>query len=340
MSSKTSSLLIVFLIVGAAVGYGISFSLYQPQINSLRSEVSTLQTEKTLLQTNYNSLKANYTSLTEKYNQLNKDYSNLNSAYSKLSKDYSSLNQTHVHMMGYYRTLSDDVKDFQELLYSYTSCPDSFPRTLNIDAISKVSSAVIAAGVLSTDSWTSYQRIYNYVVSNIKYAYDIEMPYISGYSYVSQDEYQYVTGFSDKVKTSRNYLQIPELTLTIKQGDCDDQAILAYAMIKYYMKYIYGTEYLLYIMHVEFTNGEAHMADLLPVQGGQVSIIDPAGHYFTSSVGTIASKEPLPELQSYSSYWASEGGISYIKLYKINIRDGSYTIVKEGTISEVATFLR
>jgi hypothetical protein len=45
------------------------------------------------------------------------------------------------------------------------------------------------------------------------------------------------------VETIANYVQTPEWTLTQKQGDCDDQAALEYAMLRYYNKYIAGTDY-------------------------------------------------------------------------------------------------
>ncbi len=61
-------------------------------------------------------------------------------------------------------------------------------------------------------------------------------------------------------------------------------------MIKYYKKYVYGTEYSLYLAHIEFSYDTAHLAVILPVQGGDVCIIDPAGNYLTSSWYTIDSK--------------------------------------------------
>ncbi len=40
-----------------------------------------------------------------------------------------------------------------------------------------------------------------------------------------------------------NYVQDPLFTAKHREGDCEDQAILVYAMIKYYQIYIYGKEY-------------------------------------------------------------------------------------------------
>jgi len=41
---------------------------------------------------------------------------------------------------------------------------------------------------------------------------------------------------------------------------------LIYAMIKYYMREVYGVEYALYLAYVELGSGSGHMATLMPVQ--------------------------------------------------------------------------
>jgi hypothetical protein len=110
-------------------------------------------------------------------------------------------------------------------------------------------------------------------------------------------------------------------------------------MIQYYRKYIMGTEYSLYIAHIEFSDGIGHAAVFLPVKGGEICIIDPAGKYLTSSNGKIASKPASTELQEYSNYWSEHGTIKYIKLYSISITDGSYKIVAEGNINKIVEFL-
>ncbi|TDA40311.1 MAG: hypothetical protein DSO09_00955 [Candidatus Methanomethylicota archaeon] len=254
--------------------------------------------------------------------------------YTSLKSEYSTLLQ----MKEYYGNLSNDVLKFKNLIYSYIGIPEVFPRVLNEDAIKKTSNAVINAGVVPSNLWISIQKIYDYITTNIKYAYDIEMPYISTYWSITYDGKKYVTKFYDGVKTIEQYVQTPELTLKIKQGDCDDQAILAYAMIKYYMKYINGTENDLYIALIEFSKGDEHLSVILPVQSGKLCIIDPAGHYLTKSEDIITSKETLSELQAYSNYWSdTTGPITNIALYKINVTDGSYTLFANGTISQVAS---
>ncbi|MGB9760790.1 MAG: transglutaminase-like domain-containing protein, partial [Thermoproteota archaeon] len=152
----------------------------------------------------------------------------------------------------------------------------------------------------------------------------------------------YLSNLSTSFETSthRDYMQTPKLTLEIKQGNCEDQAILAYAMIKYYMKYIIGKEYLLYIAYIKFSDGKAHLAVFLPAQEGQVCIIDPAGYYLTKTEwGTITAKTAQYELQAYSNHWSSQGSISHITLYDVSIKDGSYKVVADGNLNQIIAFL-
>jgi hypothetical protein len=354
MNSKVAAFLFIVLILSSGVGYGIAASVvYQPQVSKLQAELTTSRTDLSAIQANYTLLlsmynqllvnysksKADYTALGLNYSALSSDYMLLNSSYSQLGDEYQQLNQSDTLMMQNYRDLSSDVTQLQELLYSYSfsNVSKAFSRVLNEGAVNETASTVLSVTGYSHDLWSSIEKIYDYITSNIAYVHDIDMPYISTDSYIDFQGFRYLTGFL--VDTVENYYQTPGFTLEIKQGDCDDQAILAYAMIKYYMKYIYGTEYDLYTTYIAFSGGSAHLAVILPVQGGELCIIDPAGNYLTSSGGHIASKAAAVELQAYSDYWSSQTGpISYMELYRVAVTDGSYTLVARGTVAQVAAF--
>lgn len=251
--------------------------------------------------------------------------------------NYSSLHSKYQALQDAYSHLSNDVSSLNDFLRSIAFIPDAFKRTLNNAAIREIAEAVNSAGVSRTDHWSSYQRIYNWITSNIKYVCDVETPYLNVlWSALLDGKHSYVTDFN--ISMFKNYVQTPKLTLEIKQGDCDDQAILAYAMIKYYMKYVSDVEYALYIASITFNSGSAHLAVFLPVHNGQLCIIDPAGNYLTSTWwGSITSNPATSELQSYSNHWSSQGGINKMVLYNVNVADGSYTVIAEGNISQIAS---
>ena len=321
------------LILGVILGYSAALITYEPQIADLQTTLSTTRNQLTTLETNYNALENDYDQLSTDHSSLVLSHSSLEAEHSSLMWNHSSLESRYADLALYYKGLSENVTGLYDLLYSYSSVPEVFPRTLNEDELQKTAEAVFSATGGSTDRWSSYETIYDYIVSNVDYARDVDMPYPSTYRHIDFDGFDYITEF--KVTTFRNYVQTPSLTLDIKQGDCDDQAVLAYAMVKYYMINIAESEYTLYIAFVEFSDGSAHLAIILPVEGSQLCIIDPAGKYLTSRWGSIASKEALSELQSYSNHW-QPSSIENIELYDVAVADGSYHLVAEGTIEEVA----
>jgi hypothetical protein len=78
----------------------------------------------------------------------------------------------------------------------------------------------------------------------------------------------------------------------------------------------------------------------MPVSGGEVTILDPAGNYLTKTGSTIDSRGAVAELEAYNSHWFSQNGsITDIKLYSVNMTDGSYTTVSQGTRAQVAAWL-
>jgi len=308
----------------------------QSQVNSLQNQMTSLSDEKTNLQSQLNSLNTTYQNYMASHSHSNTEYNTLQTRYDNYVAVHHYTNSEYNALKSYYRGLSNKVTELNKLLYSYCQVPDAFSRTLNDAEVRKISSAVSSATGSSTDFWFSVQRIYDYIISNVMYTEDIDMPYPSTCSHKNIDGFNYITTFT--MTTYRNYVQTPSLTLEIEQGDCDDQAVLAYVMIEYYMKYIYLTEYILYITHIEFSEGLAHLAVIIPVQEGQLCIVDPAGEYLTSRWGYIASMQALSELQAYSDYWSYwYGSVTYMELYSVSTKDGSYTLVAKGTIDQIAT---
>ncbi len=308
-----------FLVACVALIFSLALvAVTYSQVNSLQQQYTILNGMYTQSQSNYNTLYSNYNDLQSRYNSLQTNYNTLNSEHTSMSSDYS--------------TLSSDVDSLYKLLFSYADLTSSFSRTLN-DAAIKATSSVVASQN-GGSQWPTTQNIYNYITSNIKYVNDIDMPYISG---MTLGDGVHISHFT--TSTVQNYIQTPALTLSIKQGDCDDQATLAYAMIKYYMKYIAGTEYTLYLARIVFNDGSSHVAVFIPVTGGNVCVLDPAGSYLTRHYGAIYANPASTELQNYSSHWASTGIITQITLYNINVVDGSYTTAASGTVSQIAAAL-
>jgi len=70
-----------------------------------------------------------------------------------------------------------------------------------------------------------------------------------------------------------------------------------------------GKRYYVWVLYVEFVKGNetvGRLAVALPVAGGKITILDPAGKYYTSTFfGSITVRDVVTELQNYFSYWIS-----------------------------------
>ncbi|TRO53952.1 hypothetical protein E2P71_05275 [Candidatus Bathyarchaeota archaeon] len=321
MNIKSISIFVAGLVIAGAVS-GAFMMGNQAQIDLLRSELDQLNTE-------YEELQGSYSQKEAEYNTLNSLYASVQSQRDNLQ---SELDTNKVYM----KEVSTDLLALHDLMNSYCNLEDAIPRVLSSKELDKIGPTVTQLTDPSEDIWTNYQSIWDYVDENIAYAYDIEFPYISSYSYITEDETRCFTEFS--VENRTNYHQTPEFTLEYKQGDCDDHAILLYGMMRYYLRHIHGTVYNNYLAFISYTDGEAHLAVFMPVQGGDICILDPAGNYATERYGVLTSKTPSAELQSYANYWSSEHVIESIKLYWVNDLDGSFSVEFEGSMSEAADF--
>jgi len=323
LNVKTISVFVLGMITAGAVS-GLVLMGYQTRLGLLESQLGQLQEE--------------YVALQVSYSQKEADYINLNSMYVSVAAHRDSLQSELDTTEGYFKEVSTDISGLYDTLRSYSDTEHAFSRVLFSKELDKIGATVTELTDPSRDTWYNYQKIWDYVDDNIAYAYDVEFPYITTYRYITVDGVTCFTEFD--VDNRTNYIQTPEFTLTNKQGDCDDHAILLYGMMRYYLRNIHGSVYSSYLAFITYTDGEAHMAVFMPVQGGTICILDPAGNYATERYGSITSKTPSAELQSYADHWADEHVIESIKLYWVDDLNGSFSVEFEGSLSEAANFFQ
>jgi len=308
-------------------------------------EYSRLSAEHVGLVNRYRDLASSYYALLSSYNDLRRNFDFLNESYSLLFFEHAKLMRDYDSLLRDYASLKDKSiktsRSFLSLLNELESLaytPKAFKRVLNWKAVEAVGKYVNESGVNPWDYWGSIQKIYDYIRAKVRYAYDVEIPVPNPPLPPNADEEPLLGGWSYTV--IQNYVQTPEFTIKYGQGDCDDQAVLAYAMIKYYMIKVHGREYALYIAGIVFDNNEGHLAVFLPVRGGELTIVDPAGSYLTvDSRGRICSRPASVELQRYRDWWSAKHQIKRIELYSVDVKTGSYEQVASGTLEEVAAFL-
>jgi len=297
---------------------------------TLQVNYSVLSYQHSLLVENYSSLKTAYNSLQADYSALEDKYQNLNVDFNVLSKNYTELLEDYEELAASYDSLTGNYEEWRAFAETYFSFNESFGRTLSESEISSLVPTVRELTSNPNDWWRSIKQLYDYVAYNIYYVYDEPFPMPPTIQELETDTY--------KNETSAEIFMSPDETLELQQGDCDDQAVLLYGLVKAYNKYVYGVDYELWAMVVTFGEDTAHLTVALPMGNGELTIIDPAGQYYTGWPGGLGSNNPYQELEKYSEIWSSYGGIEYITLYEIE--NGVAHEVASGNIQEVASFIQ
>ncbi len=360
----------VYVLLGLTIGVLTTYVYMIPQIDSARAQYTELTSQYTelheeyifltehneTLTDNYITLVDNHENLTNQYNHLSQDHSttsiqlntltidhqNLQDNFNYISNEHDQLSSSH-DLLSYnyesvirdFHEVSENMDELFELLDQYSKLTDSFERVLNMDEVEKTAS-LVSSITNPSDTWYSLERIHKHITSLVDYVEDVDFPYTYNIQYEYVNDNKVITDF--QVATVRNFIQTPSFTLEYAQGDCDDQAILEYAMINYYEKEIHGTDYTTYLAAIRFGDGTGHLAVFMPVVNDQICILDPAGSYYTSQSNRITTRSASNELTQYANRWSSNDGISNIRLYEVDITDGSYTMAVSGTLDEIILF--
>lgn len=344
MESKIIVVMVVGILVGGVIGYSANYLISTPQINKLKTELSNVKSQYETLSAQNETLSGEYKAVKTERDNLQSQFSILSSEYNIVKSDYNLLSDDYGKVSAYLKDLSSDVQSIIDILGYYSNITESFKRVLNSEELEKIASKVSSVTQESQDNWYAYGKIYKHFIYKINYVSDIEFPYIADYHHEMIDGDEIITGFS--VDTTMNYIQTPAFTLEHKQGDVEDQVVAAYAMIKYYERNIYGTEYTSYIADIQFSDGSSYLAIFMPVKGSRtrtprLCILDPAGRYYTNKLGDITHKVVSDELKVYSKILSKTAGeITYIRLYDVDLSDGSYIVAASGTLDEIAVFLK
>jgi len=139
--------------------------------------------------------------------------------------------------------------------------------------------------------WRDYKQLYSWVVSNISYSYDSYMPILP-------------ESISGGLVWQQDYWRMPEETLEDETGDCEDMAVLLASMLRSYNE----GEYSIWVLVIRSSVPEVkgHVAVAFPVQGGKLTILDPAGNYYTGQYGSLQSKSVASAVNDWLSHWQGE----------------------------------
>jgi len=256
------------VLVLAVFVLGDSYFSQNSQIISLQTENLTLQVDKGNLQNENANLQTQLT--------------NLNQTLSSTQNSLTSANATLQSYIGNYSKMRTSI-----LQRSPGTTETEQYVTPNAPAVIQLVSSV--AGSYSDDNnerWSDYLRLLNWVHSNIKYSSDTSIPILPATP-------------SGSIYWKAEYWKYPYETIEDKTGDCEDQALLLVSLLSCYAPFGFYA--------IEISDGlSGHVAVAIPVQGGNLTILDPVSGYYTSMYGYIYSKPASQAITEYLNTWKTE----------------------------------
>jgi len=265
----------------------LSYAQLQSQYQSLLSDYNTLMMRYVALNNSYISLLNAYGLLKSSYEQLINKYNDLASKYSILYNEYTVLLYNYNYFINWYKSIMNQIN------IRIIPSVENMTRFITPDDPTVVSIMYSVTGGWSNPSdwneaWSDMFKLYKWVVDNIKYSYDSPEPVLPD--------------IGGSVFWLKEFWRLPSETIRDGTGDCEDQANLLASLILAYN----GKKYGVWVMLVKFDD-DGHALVVIPVKGGKIAILDPAGKYYTSISGSLTAKDVATELQNYFQHWASAG---------------------------------
>ncbi len=271
-----------------------AFVSVSSELSEVKNSHNILLAEHEALSRSYSSLEEEYSALEESYRKLGEDYAYLKTQYDDLSLRYDKISSEYLlvvdekeNIEAWYSSLRKDVnirQGFGEDKRAFIT-----PRDAEVKRIVSEATGGWSNPSDWKEFWTDLKKLYDWVVNNVAYSYDSPLPVlpdIGGEFYWRDECYRF-----------------PNETIRQKHGDCEDQAILLASMILSYSNEKYS------IWVVEWVSSSVgHVAVAIPVEGGELTILDPAGKFYTSNMmGGVGSKDVRSAIGEWLDYWRRQG---------------------------------
>jgi len=148
-----------------------------------------------------------------------------------------------------------------------------------------------------SQNWAGWGQLYDWVVENIEYSSDSRLPILPALSSSSDMQLSW----------EKEYWRTPKETLEDETGDCEDMAVLLASMILNYTSSKYSTWVITWT-----SESSSHAAVAIPVQGGNLTILDPAGD---NEIGLHGSLPASDAVADWLGDWPSELGIHVTSVF-------------------------
>ncbi|MFB3888088.1 MAG: transglutaminase family protein [Candidatus Bathyarchaeia archaeon] len=308
------SMFVFFALVITASLVAVLF-LNLGDVNSRNDKLATSLSE---LQEDYDTLRVKYYALLGNYSIMETSYANfllqsplavpnpgssgeeaLNvSRYEALQSLYSKLKVKYDQFVGGYQQLryQTDQRLLRGSAERFIQPADPAVMSLTYNITGKVGN--------TTDPgqyWKDIKAMYDWVNNNIKYRED------GLYPILPEDP-----GESPDLEQTDQTAQMPNETLALKSGDCEDIAILLCSMVRSYFNKQFTVECI-------WLTGETagHVAVQIPFSGEKLVILDPVRDYYShDTLGDIALNNVSTEIYNWMNIWRPSLG-NDVQVYRV-----------------------
>ena len=143
-----------------------------------------------------------------------------------------------------------------------------------------------------SEYWADCERLYRWVVDNISYSHDSYVPVLP-------------QNISGELTWRQSFWRMPEETLVDETGDCEDMAVLLASMLLSYNQ----PDYRVWVLTIRSSDPEVpgHAAVAFPVAGGKLTVLDPAGNYYTGlPYRSLRSESASAAISRWLSHWEDD----------------------------------
>jgi len=213
-------------------------------------------------------------------------YRNLKTTYDQYVADYQKLRSTTD-----LRLMRGDLK---------VLITPSDPEVVNLTR------SVVGKTLSGNDSdinWGDIKAIYDWVNNNIKYREDGLYPILPE-SPINVE--------TKGLEQTDQMAQLPNETLALKQGDCEDTAALLVSMLRAYFNNRFTVEAI-------WITGEnaGHVGVMIPFSGDKIAILDPVRDYYShDTLGDIALNSASTEIYNWMNIWRPSLG-NDVHVYRV-----------------------
>ncbi|MCW4019543.1 MAG: transglutaminase-like domain-containing protein [Candidatus Bathyarchaeota archaeon] len=315
MKKFTLAFSAVIIIASLTLAMFLSLNAANTQNSGDASDLTKLQEEYEELQEKYYALLGNFSALEYDYQSIllqnpfsvpNPSGSGSADTQQMLSR-YQALQQMYISLQNEYNQYVADYEKLKSITDQRLMRGDLKSLiTPNNPEVMNLTYSITGKVGNTTDPnayWKDIKAIYDWVNTNIEYRDD------GLYPILPETPAEAIT---EGLQQTDQTAQLPNETLHVRMGDCEDIAALLTSMIRSY----FSNQFLVECIWITGQNA-GHVAVVIPFSGDQIVILDPIRDYYShDTLGNIALNTISSEIYNWMQIWRPSLG-NDVHVYRV-----------------------